>query len=178
MQPLPSRLGVSWNPQDIAAPGLRLTRVTPGSPAESAGLRVGDRMVRFAGQELSPSVDFTALALAAVSPVAVTIARTGEKEPLELSVKLAGQPVEYGIAWREDDAEQGSVMLVRVVPGSPAARAGLQVLDRVYEVDGKRFANGQEFLARLETKVRPLPMVVERRGQLRKVSIETPKTTQ
>jgi Peptidase family M28/PDZ domain len=172
--PLPSRLGVSWNPRDVAAPGLRVTRVVASSAAEAAGLREGDRIVRFAGHELSPKLDFTALVLAAASPVATTVSRAGEKEPLQLSIKLAGQPVEYGIAWREDDAEQGSVKLVRVVPGSPAARAGLQVLDRVYEVNGQGFADGQEFLARLETKTRPLPMVIERRGQLLRVSIEAP----
>ena len=154
-----------------------MTRVVPGSAAERAGLRVGDRVVRFAGTELSPSVDFTGIALSAASPATATITRAGEKEPRELSIQLAGQPVEIGIAWREDDAEQGTVKLVRVVPGSPAARAGLRVLDRVYEVNGQLFANSQDFLSRLETGARPLEMVVEQHGQIRKVSIEAPPTT-
>jgi len=175
--PLPSRLGITWNPQDVSAPGLNVTRVVPGSAAAAAGVRVGDRIMRFAGSDLSPTTDLAALVLAAVNPVAAILTRAGEKAPLEVSINLGGHPVEYGIAWREDNAEPGTVKLVRVVPGSPAARAGLKVLDRVYEVDGKNFVDSKDFLARLETKQRPLAMLVERRGQLVKVSIEAPPTS-
>ncbi len=73
LAPLPSRLGISWDPRDAAAPGLRVTRVVRGSAADAAGLTVGDRLVRFAGRELSPSEDFTALVLSSASPVQATI---------------------------------------------------------------------------------------------------------
>ncbi|MFW6170979.1 MAG: M28 family peptidase, partial [Planctomycetota bacterium] len=42
--PAPARLGVSWSRND-AGPGLQLTQVTSGSPADQGGLRVGDRLL-------------------------------------------------------------------------------------------------------------------------------------
>src|SRR4051812_1142794 len=48
-------------------------------------------------------------------------------------------PPRLGMSWREDDAEHGSVLLVRVVDGTPAADAGLQVGDRIDELDGRPF---------------------------------------
>ncbi len=100
-----------------------------------------------------------------------------KKTRKELTIQLGGQPVEIGIAWREDDAEAGSVKLVRVVPGSPASRGGLQLLDRVYEVNGRPFAGSQEFMGLLETKERPLRMLVERRGQLHEAAIGAAATS-
>jgi hypothetical protein len=50
-----------------------------------------------------------------------------------------------GIFWREDDAEPGSVFLVRVVDGTPAAAAGLEVGDRIDELDGQPFADAVAF---------------------------------
>ena len=44
----PARLGITWDDRNVAE-GLKLVRVQRGSPAESAGLRLGDRVVGAAG---------------------------------------------------------------------------------------------------------------------------------
>jgi hypothetical protein len=81
-----------------------------------------------------------------------------------------------GISWREDEAEPGSVFLTRVVEGTPAAAAGLKVLDRVYKVDGQSFPNAQAFqstiLAILDRQSPELDLLVERRGRVQTVTIE------
>ncbi|MEM9185704.1 MAG: M20/M25/M40 family metallo-hydrolase [Planctomycetota bacterium] len=56
----PPRVGISWR-EDPAEPGtVFLTRVAAGSPAESAGLSVFDRLVRIDGEAFTNSADFEA----------------------------------------------------------------------------------------------------------------------
>ncbi len=57
----PVRVGVAWR-VDEAEPGVvQLARVTPGSPAHEAGLRVGDRVYRVAGKSFQSSDEFAKL---------------------------------------------------------------------------------------------------------------------
>lgn len=87
-------------------------------------------------------------------------------------------PPRLGIFWRDDDAEPGSVFLVRVVDGTPAASAGLEVGDRIDELDGHSFPNAavfQDEIHLLLESARPdIKMLVERRGHLRTVSVKMP----
>ncbi len=81
-----------------------------------------------------------------------------------------------GISWRADDAEPGSVFLVRVVEGGPAAAAGLEVGDRINELDGRPFADAAAFqsaIHQLLESARPeINMLAERRGHVRTISVK------
>jgi len=101
----------------------------------------------------------------------LTVERPGEDKPLELTAKLAGVPLRWGIAWRVDEAEPGAVILSHVVPGSPAARAGLVVGDRVYRVGGSDFADQSAFARLVKTLHVPLQLLVERDGRMRIVTL-------
>lgn len=171
LPPLTSRLGISWDPDDRTAPGLRVTRVVPRSPAERGGLVAGDRVVHFGGHDVDDELDFRTIVWAAASPVTAVVRRSGREEPLTLSLALNGEPVRIGIAWQQDSAEPGSVLLTRVVSGSPAERAGLEPLDRVYQVNGEDFHGSREFQALINQAVGPLELLVERRGQLREAVV-------
>jgi hypothetical protein len=97
--------------------------------------------------------------------------------PASLSTWPADQPPpKLGIYWREDDAEPGSVFLVRVVEDTPAAAAGLEVGDRIDELDGHPFTNAAVFQSEihrlLEAAQPEIKMLVERRGHLRSVSVK------
>ncbi len=83
-----------------------------------------------------------------------------------------GRPLRVGITWRLDDAEPGAVVLTHVVPGSPAARAGLQPEDRIYQVNGRDFSDDAELGTRLKTLPGPIKLLIERGGQLRNVEID------
>jgi S1-C subfamily serine protease len=85
---------------------------------------------------------------------------------------LAGQPLRLGIAWRVDDAEPGTIILTHVVPGSPAARAGLLSGDRIYQIAGRDFADESAFLEMVKTLSDPLELLVDRDGKLRTVMIQ------
>ena len=87
-------------------------------------------------------------------------------------------PPRLGISWREDDAEPGSVFLIRVVEGTPAAAAELKVGDRINELDGRRFPDAATFQhevhSLLESSRAEFNMLVERRGQMRTVTVKMP----
>jgi hypothetical protein len=170
LAPAPGRLGVRWTIEgDGGGPGLRLEAVVAGSAAASAGLRTGDRILRFGGAEVDRD-QFASMVLAAVNPVEVIVRRTGVAEPTSVRLQLAGQPIRLGINWRVDESEPNLVQVVRVVPGSPAAAAGIRVLERVLEVNGKGFASGSEF-ARLVAAEGPLRLTVENQGRMRAVEL-------
>jgi hypothetical protein len=82
-----------------------------------------------------------------------------------------GKPLRVGIIWRADDAEPSTAILTGVMPNSPAARAGLQVDDRIYQVNGRNFAGEEELLRLLGTLPSPIHLGIERNGQLRNVEV-------
>lgn len=169
----PPRLGVWWEHREGDRPGLYLKRVIPGLPAERAGLQVGDRLLRFNDRPIKDEDSFRKDVLAAHSPVSVLVER-GDEEPVELSVELDGEPLRLGISWKQDEAEPGTLILSRVVPGSAAHLAGLRVADRIYELDGREFGDESEFLERLPELADSFELAVERRGRLMTVTLELP----
>ena len=176
-QPLPSpapRLGITWNSQLAEQRNVEIIQITPQSPAAAAGFRIGDRLEQFAGHTVSDAVDFRSLVVIADRNVTATVQRPGRSEPLGLSVRLTGEPTRLGLTWRIDDAEPDSVILTQVIPHSPAALAGLKVLDRVHTVGGQTATN--EHTSRAATSL-PLPIIVtfERDGVISTTSI-TPVT--
>lgn len=169
---LPSRLGLSWrDDHQDGQPGLLVTQLTPGAAAERGGLKVGDRLLKFGGHELHAGTDLRTHVLAAHNPVPVVVRRAGSETPVELSLTLSGDPVRLGIGWQVDAGEPGTVVLLRVTPGSLADKAGLQVHDRVEQVSGRTFAGSDEFQRLVHAPVETLELLVERAGRKRLVSI-------
>jgi hypothetical protein len=173
LPPLPSRLGVRFDPGATAGGGIRLTGVDANSPAERAGLQPGDRIMEFAGVAVTDAATFRRLVWSAVNPVPVVVLRSGRPEPLRLALQLDGQPVRFGLSWRIDDAEPGAVILTRVVPGTAAAEAGLRVGDRIYEVNGEGFVGQDEFRRLLGEAAERVALLYERGGRIRTASLET-----
>ena len=170
LPPLAGRLGVRWAAQSSAAEaGVRLEVVYAGSAADRAGLKSGDRIIRFAGETVDRRT-LTSRVLAAASPVDAEIQRPGEESTRTVRLSLAGQPVRVGIAWRVDDAEPTLVQVVRVVPGSPAASAGIRLFDRIYEVNGQRFGSSDEFAGLVATGDE-LKLLVETQGRMRTLEL-------
>ena len=170
----PPRLGVWWEQIKQPKPGLRLTRVVSGSPAEQGGLKVGDVIEKFAGHRIDNETQFRTAVLQASGDTQVLVKRAGQEKPVPFTVRIPGKPVRLGIAWRENTAEPGVVTLVQVIPGSAAARAGLRLHDRIYQINGRRFNNSNEFLQLATTLPSPLPMLLERHGRIKQVTLDVP----
>lgn len=170
------RLGVGWVDDASAVGGVRISLIAPGSPAERAGLRVGDCITRFAGRPIRSDDDFFAAVSSAETPASLTAERAGEEQPLKMVVELQGAPLRWGVSWRVDDAEPGTIILTHVVPGSPAAHAGLRAGDRIYQVGGRDFADETTFAQWAKVRSGSLPLLVEHDGRLRTVVIQLPQS--
>ncbi len=166
----PPRLGVSW---EQSSPGNKMviSFVEASSPAERAGLRVGDQIVRFDGRLVRDGDEFQQLVLAAGRTTVTRVLRAGHEDPLDLPLTLRGSPSQVGIRWQEDSAQPSVVVLNQVIGGSVAEVAGLGVGDRIYAVDGKRFADGEAFRRLVTRAARTIELSVEREGRLRIVTL-------
>jgi hypothetical protein len=171
-QPAKSRLGVVFDPELAKTRTIKLTRVAVDSPAERGGLKIGDRILQFAGYDLAAIEDFRTVVLAAANPVRAVVEREGNAEPLELTIELDGSPQRVGLLWRTDEAEPGSVIITSVAPGSPAAHAGLARNDRIDSIDGKTFGSESEFRRLITAQVNPLPLTYERNGRMVDAKLE------
>jgi hypothetical protein len=168
LEPLPSRLGVRWSRTTPSDDGVRLQWVVPGSAADRAGLRVGDHILRFAGQGVTPS-RFAALVLSAAGHVTAEVQRSGESGSHNVELQLTGSPVRVGIGWRFDQAEPTVAQVIRVVPGSPAA-SRLRLFDRIYRVNDQNFASSNDLIRLLAGDER-VTLLVEREGRMRTVEL-------
>jgi len=168
------RLGARWEESQSPGGSVRLTSVALGSPADQAKLRPGDRIVQFAHREIHSGSELARTLMAAENPVPVVVERPGADGPVQLILELDGTPMRLGITWRVDDAEPGTIILTHVVPGSPAAEAGLEVGDRIYRIAGRDFADDAEFSRLAKTLPGPLTLLVEREGRLRSAQLHCP----
>ncbi|HEX6960547.1 MAG TPA: M20/M25/M40 family metallo-hydrolase [Lacipirellula sp.] len=175
LQPMAPRLGLRWDWQTADEQGvMTVESVTPGGAAERAGVRAGDRILSVDGTPVEVETLLPAAVLRAESEVTLEVAR-GDDEPTTLTVALRGKPSQLGIAWREDAGSPGSVYITRVVPYSPAARAGLRVFDRIYAVDGERFADQNALLEKVRLRLaeaESMQFELETAGRIRAVNVD------
>jgi hypothetical protein len=181
--PLPAaepRLGLTWkwtaaNAEGGAPSELRIENVTRGAAADAAGLRPGDVVAAVDGVVVDNEFLLAAAVLRAESSVTLSIAR-GDQPPVDLVVTLRGTPTQLGLSWREDDAEPGAVFVTRIVPHSPAARAGLRLNDRLYALDGQPLTTSDALLAtvreRLAAGAESVQFDVETAGRLHTVDVD------
>jgi hypothetical protein len=172
--PLPSRLGLSWNEQAALDGDIVVTKVIKGSAADKAGIQVGDQIESFAGKPIESANQFRLQVLAAKNPVTAEVRRTGQDEPLPMTLELAGNPTRLGISWRLDDAEPGTLIVNRVIPGSAAALAGIRVNDRIYQADGNDIKSTESFQQTVADTNGELTLLVEGEGRPRTVVLQLP----
>ena len=112
-------------------------------------------------------------------------ARRTMEEPLPAATLAAWPanepPPRLGLSWRADDAEPGSVFVVRVIDDTPAATAGLALGDRIDELDGHSFTDAPDFHRQMQSLLdSPRPdftMLVERLGHMRTVDVKLPSVS-
>lgn len=163
---LRERLGAQWCEMADCHSLVHVAHVSHDSPAARAGIREGDRIVEFADNRISNQEQLTSAVMLAEHRVPLVIQRPNQDEFVNLTVELDGAPMRLGITWRLDDAEPDTIILTRVVPGSPAAVAGLRRGDRVYRADGRNFADQDAFLRIVGEADDSLSLTFERQGRL------------
>jgi len=152
--------------------------VEPGSPAEKAGLKKGDRLVRVDHMPVDHWTPALSQYIAARpgKTLNVRVERTaddGSVEPQEIAVPVSS--VEH---WRLGVRLIPSTAIGQVEHDGPAARAGLRKGDRVLEVDGRPtpdFAAISQIVRQSAGKL--LELTIDRKGRELRLSV-TPEPAQ
>lgn len=144
--------------------------VEEDSPADSAGLEKGDRIVGIGAQEVSMWKDVSfAIMTSAEKPLELTIERNGERFSSTLTpVKV--ERYEFGDAGFGPDLE---VRITQVVADTPAERAGFEPGDVPHLVDGQPVGGWKGFVEYIESH----PGVVVAVGVMRDHQLVTVQVT-
>lgn len=124
---------------DAADHGVQVIAVAPGSPAEAAGILVGDVVNAINGTEVSED-DVREFVQGFAVGETVTVELTRDGEVMSLDVTLAEAPAEpapapfMGILF--EAADEG-VLVTDILAGSPAEAAGIEVGDVVTAINGE-----------------------------------------
>jgi serine protease Do len=179
--------------------GILVGSVVDDAPAEKAGIKRGDIIIKFNGTEVG-DVDQFRLLVAETGvdrEVPVIILRDGDRKTVK--VKLGERPTQIAqaggrrqqedwLGFRVDDvrgsdgrrfapsdAERGLVV-VDVTQGSPAAEAGLQAGDIIEEINGNEIEDLDDFESLIEqakdNKDKPLLFLVRREGINRFIAVK------
>jgi S1-C subfamily serine protease len=168
----PSRLGIRWTERLANESGLPIQSVQSGLSAHRAGLRPGDRIVKFAEREIHTDDDLLAAVYAASGKTTVEVLPSGKTEPEPVALELPGQTPRVGLAWRDDEAEPGTPMVVQVLPGSPADMAGVRLQDRLHKVAGQPIGGTDALYKLFRTLPEPIELEIERWGRIQTVQLK------
>ena len=190
-------VGISEVTREVAGPlglerpaGALVRSIEPGGPAESAGLEVGDIILKFDGREIDRSSDLPRLVGGTKpgSTVPVEVWRRGERRQLNVTVAelepdrsadarsstpKRDQPPAVnalGLAVSDLTAEQRARLRLRsgvVVEAAegPAARAGIRQGDILMSINNEEIPNARRF-AEIVAKLDPskVAVLLVRRG--------------
>ena len=113
--------------------------MVPGSPADVAGIQVGDRVSRVNGEAISTRTElFDAVAKSNGQALTLEIKRDGQIKTLKVTPtttsgpQTSAQEPGYYLG-----VEEAPPLVTSVMQSSPAAKAGLQTGDHVVSLDGQ-----------------------------------------
>ena len=169
--------------------GALVSEVEPGSPAEEAGIQVGDVITAVNGEEVATASQLrNAIGLVRLGET-VTLAIVRDGQQMEVDVQVG--PAEESAALPQPDSDeqpeglrgldgaelvtldpsdprfdgQSGVLVANVRPGSAAARNGLRPNDIISAVNRTDVATVAELNAALEQATGPVALRVERMGR-------------
>lgn len=169
----PPRLGVAWNADQYEEGHLMITQVLASSAADTAGLKVGDEIIKIDGRSPVEAPGFAALVRSSPEKIKLQIKRKKEDELLEIPVELSGNQLKLGIQWQTDETEPEVVVISNIIKSSPADLAGLKINDRIYEISGRSFESSDEFRELVKDLPLPLKLQVEREGRLQNFEVQS-----
>ena len=151
--------------------GALVAQVSPGSPAEKAGLEQGDIILEFDGKKISEANDLPRMVASTPVGKSIDLKLSREGKVLDRSIKVgemnekaetartSSPPPSLGITVQNLTPEiarglglkkPGGVVVTQVESGSPADEAGIQNGDVIREVNRKPVKNADDFLQKIE----------------------------
>jgi regulator of sigma E protease len=158
-----------------------IVTAAPQSIAAKAGVRPGDRILSVDGQSVatwSDSVDAVVNALLGRVPLPLTVRGTdGQQRQLLLPLEQlpAGQSVDHYLKELGLDLAPPPAIAATVVPGKPAALAGMRSGDRILSVNGHHVDDNvalQKLVPAEAAKSPRLELVIERNGSSMPLTVE------
>jgi regulator of sigma E protease len=137
--------------------------VAAGSIAARAGLRGGDVIEAVGARAVRTRGAARARILSAIRSrgrVRLLVGAGGSSRPVTLKATGSGTPLSLTRLGVRFAAVHIPTKIARVVPGGPAAKAGLEAGDRIVSIDGREVRDWAALMAR----VRPLPGKLVRLG--------------
>ncbi len=164
------------------AKGAIVSDITEGSPAQSAGFKAGDTILKADGQDIADSRDM-AKKVARIAPgkdVNFEIVRDGK--PMTITAKLTKMPTDQqamlpkaskaepssmsDLGLKLGPADDGAgVKIIDVDPNGVAAKEGLKPGDIIMEVAGKEVSGPADVKSALSQVTKPRVMMLVRSGE-------------
>ncbi len=156
--------------------GAVVSQVEEGSPAEEAGIQVGDVVVAVNGKTVRNASDLRNAVglLRAGSKVKLVLLREGDRKKITVRIEEPKKEKFQGNRLSEllggatfanrPDGEPG-VLVVEIAPGSPASRAGLMEGDIILSVNRRPVNTIEEMQAVVSGNPRALVMNILRNGR-------------
>ena len=151
--------------------GALVAQVSPGSPAEKAGIEQGDIILEFDGKKISEANDLPRIVASTPVGKMIALKLSREGKVMDRSLKV-GEMDEKGETAKASSSHQslgitvqnltpeiarglglkkpGGVVVAQVESGSPADEAGIQTGDVIREVNRKPVKNADDFLQKIE----------------------------
>ena len=151
-----------------AIPDPIISYVAPNGAAEKAGIKAGDKIVAFDGED-NPTwrkIE-TGAAISPEKPISIVVERGGQQVPLTITpTKTDKKGQAFGDVEMKPEPGIEEVLVGNVEPGSPAETAGMQSRDRIVAVNGVNVTNSGKFITLVqESKNAPMTITVERGGE-------------
>ncbi|MEF2230414.1 MAG: trypsin-like peptidase domain-containing protein [Pseudodesulfovibrio sp.] len=133
--------------------GMLVAEVLPNTPAQEAGLRPGDIVLAFNGQEIADKNDYMSrlFGITRNERAVLVLLRDGKRLSLTLVPKVLDQAtaqdlvlVRWGFGL-DNSPGRGSTV-ARISPGSPAAKLGLRPGDIIHQIGNRRIEDRMDLL--------------------------------
>ena len=142
--------------------------LVPDSPAATAGMEVGDRVVKINGKDISTKTELLdAVARSNGQPLVLEVQRDGRSKVLHVTpAAIHDESGEADEQYYSIGVEESPALVTSVMPGLPAAAAGFQPGDRVVEIEGQPIYTWSQMTAHVkEHPQQPLRVDVLRDGK-------------
>ena len=155
----------------VEIPYTVVQAVAPGSTAEAAGVKRGDKLVEIAGHDVRDADDFSyyynlEIALAPDTVAPIVVVRDGHRVELDLHTGVDPKLGMGDPGW-SITRPGGTPVVEQVLPGGAAEEAGLRAGDRILGAGSKHPISGLELQLLLEASVgKEITLDVERGGHV------------